>query len=113
MSFRDSIARSPHLPQEHEKFKKTVEQIEQQTIKLEETIKRLKPTTNEEEGVKATLGQIESLLNQYQQEFEEVQRRTTSEGVSAQDVAKLRSLRQATTPGYTRITFYYQLLKRK
>jgi hypothetical protein len=102
---------SPHLPQEHEKFTKTMEQIEQQAKILKKTIERLKPTTSVKDGVKMTLGQIESLREKYQQEFEQVERRATPEGASAEDVAKLRSLRQAIKPGHMRIIFiFYQLM---
>ena len=104
---------SPHLPLEHEKFKEILGQVEEQETKLEERIKRLKPMTDVEEGIKITLGQIKALLNQYQQEFEDVQRRATAEGASAEDVAKLRTLRQAIKPGYTRIRFFDWLLERK
>jgi Fic family protein len=103
-----------HLPKEHEDFKKTMKQVGQQATILEKIMISLKAKTNAEEGVRSTLEQTKSLLKQYQQELDGVHRRPTTEGVSAEEEAKLRSLRQEITPGCVSIMFFfYQLFLRR
>jgi DNA repair exonuclease SbcCD ATPase subunit len=104
---------SPQLPEEHEKFKRRMQEVGQQAAKLDEKFRRHRPTNSVQEGVKTTLDQIQASFERYQQEFEEVQRKATARVASKEDAERLSSLRQAMRPSYTRITFFYQLQVRK
>jgi DNA repair ATPase RecN len=103
-----------NLPKEHEDFKETMKQVGQQATELERIMNSLKRTTNVEEGVGSTLQQTKSLLKQYQHELDDVQRRPVAERVSAEEEAKLRSLRQEIAPGCLSIMFFfYQMFPRR
>jgi len=102
---------SPHLPEELEKLKQTMDQIEREATMLEKRLKTPDSTSSDTASTKAMLSQYHLLLQQYSQQFEQSIRALHSaiaQGLSPEGL--LKSLRQNMKYGWVRVTFTYSLL---
>ena len=102
----------PDLPDELNKFTETMQQIEQGVAELEILFGGHEPAMINAEGINTTLSQFQDLLEQYQKQFEEsmrVQHGVDTQDSSAENLAKLRSLRRNMKYSFIRVTFTSRL----